>query len=121
MHELSTPKHVVIGLMRQVFVRLHEHSIYVADVIDALHGHAVEITRTRFDDLFRTRPEREVNISVGLFTTVITVLFEFDTQIISAEDFFNLVIATRIPLLTINSFAHYFSTVLWQKELQRNL
>jgi tetratricopeptide (TPR) repeat protein len=119
MDDRLTAKQIVIGLMRQIFVRLHAHNIYVADVIDALRSHGVDITRTRFDDLFMTRPEREVNISVGLFTTVITVLFEFDTQIISAEDFFKLVIATRIPLQPINTFAQYFSTVLWQKELQR--
>jgi len=119
MDDRLTAKQIVIGLMRQIFGRLREHGIYLADVIDALRSHGVDITRTRFDDLFMTRPEREVNISVGLFTTVITVLFEFDTQIISAEDFFKLVIATRIPLQPINTFAQYFSTVLWQKELQR--
>jgi tetratricopeptide (TPR) repeat protein len=119
MDDRLTAKQIVIGLMRQIFGRLREHGIYLADVINALRSHGVDITRTRFDDLFMTRPEREVNISVGLFTTVITVLFEFDTQIISAEDFFKLVIATRIPLQPINTFAQYFSTVLWQKELQR--
>ncbi len=119
MDELLTTKQNVIGLMRQIFGRLREHGIYLADVIDALRVHGVDITRTRFDDLFMTRPEREVNISVGLFTAVITVLFEFDAQIISTEDFFKLVIATRIPMKVVNSFAHYFSTVLWQKELQR--
>jgi tetratricopeptide (TPR) repeat protein len=119
MDDRLTAKQIVIGLMRQVFVRLHKHNIYVADVINALRRNGVEITRTRFDDLFMTRPEREVNISVRLFTTVIEVLFEYDTQIISAEDFFKLVIAMRIPLQPISSFAHYFSAVLWKKELQR--
>ena len=68
MDELLTTKQNVIGLMRQIFGRLREHGIYLADVIDALRVHGVDITRTRFDDLFMTRPEREVNISVGLFT-----------------------------------------------------
>lgn len=46
MDDRLTAKQIVIGLMRQIFGRLREHGIYLADVIDALRSHGVDITRT---------------------------------------------------------------------------
>jgi hypothetical protein len=76
------------------------------------------VSRARFDDMFMTRPDRDTP-SLDVFTAVVAVLFDYDAHIFTAEEMFALMVAVRIPISAVQTFAGYFESVAWQAALQQ--
>jgi len=119
MSELFFDKATTIALMRQAFSRLRSQRIYLADVLQALQQRGIRVSRARFDDMFMTRPDRDIGPSLDVFTAVVAVLFDYDAHIFTAEELFELLVAVRVPISAVQSFAGYFEPAAWQEALQR--
>ena len=119
MSELFFDKTTTITLMRQAFSRLRSQRIYLADVLQALQQRGIRVSRARFDDMFMTRPDRDIGPSLNVFTAVVAVLFDYDAHIFTAEELFELMVAIRVPISAVQSFAGYFEPAAWQEALQR--
>ena len=119
MSELFFDKAKTIALMRQAFVRLRAQRIYLADVLQALQQRGIRVSRARFDDMFMTRPDRDIGPTLDIFTAVVAVLFDYDAHIFTADELFDLMVAVRVPISAVQSFAGYFAPDIWQEALQR--
>jgi hypothetical protein len=119
MSELFFDKATTIALMRQAFSRLRSQRIYLADVLQALQQRGIRVSRARFDDMFMTRPDRDIGPSLDVFTAVVAVLFDYDAHIFTADEFFELLVAVRVPISAVQSFSGYFEPAAWQEALQR--
>ena len=54
-------KQAINTLMRTAILRLHDKHFYVTDILHKLETeYAVSLSRGRFDDLFMTRPTRDI-------------------------------------------------------------
>ncbi len=119
MSELFFDKTKTISLMRQAFGKLRGQRIYLADMLEALQQRGIRVSRARFDDMFMTRPDRDIGPSLDVFTAVVAVLFDYDAHIFTADEFFELLVAVRVPISAVQSFAGYFTPAAWQESLQR--
>ncbi|NBU64009.1 MAG: ATP-binding protein [Chloroflexia bacterium] len=118
MSELFFDKATTITLMRQAFGRLRAQRLYLADVLHALQQRGIGVSRARFDDMFMTRPDRDIGPSLDVFTAVVAVLFDYDAHIFTATELFELMVAVRVPINAVQSFAGYFEPTAWQEALQ---
>lgn len=119
MSDLFFDKTKTIGLMRHAFGQLRAQRIYLADVLQALQQRGIYISRARFDDMFMTRPDRDIGPTLDVFTAVVAVLFDYDAHVFTADAFFELLIAVRVPISAVQSFARYFEPSAWQVALHR--
>lgn len=111
-------KHTIITIMKRAMTRLRAQHIHVPTIVAAIHDSGVDMTRARFDDLFLTRPERDVSASLPVFEAVIGVLFAHDPGILTSQEFFELAIAIRLPLDQFQLFRHYFPQDEWHQAMQ---
>lgn len=116
--ELFYDKAKIIDIMRLVMARLRQQQVFVADVIAALAHRDVVLTRARFDSMYLTRQDRDVPIPLEHFQVLIAVLFDFDADILYADEFMSLAIAIRIPINHVHRYMRYFPTDDWYAALQ---
>lgn len=110
----------IIAIMREVMKRLRKQQRFIPDVIDAMAYRGVVLTRARVDDMFMTRPDRDVIIPHEVMQALIAVLFDFDADILQADEFLALAVATRMPIDQLQRYARYFPKTQWQTALQQH-
>ncbi len=106
-------KPVINTIMKLALKRLRVSNIHVPDVIAAINMRGIALTRARFDDLFLIRPERDSSASCDVFAVVVAVLFSFDAQVLTTNEFFQLAIAMRIPINRYVEFMRFFPKDAW--------
>lgn len=112
-------KPTIIQLMKLALQRLRPHHVLVPDIVTALRRRGIELTRARFDDMFLTRPERDMTAPMPIFAATVDVLFDVHPGIWSAEEFMQLIVAIRVPIDQLQQFNVYFTRQAWQSALQQ--
>ena len=99
---------------RAILKRLRRRKILVDDIVAQINRQQFPLTRSRFIDLFTSRPDR-LSMPVPELTAVfLHVSFAYDAQIVSAAAFIDFADAARLPLRYYGQFSAYFSTHDWQ-------
>lgn len=118
MSEQVYDKAQIIAIMRDVMSRLRKQHVFLPAVIDAMEYRGIVLTRARFDDMFMTRPDRDVIIPLDVFQALIAVLFDFDADIVQADEFLALAVAIRLPIDQLQRYVRYFPQPQWHAALQ---
>lgn len=117
MSDLIYDKPQIIRIMREIMRRLRLKQVFVVDILDAMAQRDMPLTRARFDDMFLTRATRDVHIPLDVFHLFFAIVFDYDADILRADEFLELVNAVRIPINQIQRYQRYFSQKEWQSAL----
>lgn len=111
-------KQAINTLMRTAILRLHDKHFYVTDILHKLETeYAVSLSRGRFDDLFMTRPSRDIVAPLDLFEQVLTVMFGHDPYVLTTNELIQLLIAMRVPLDQLQRYTKYGTRQEWHKHI----
>lgn len=111
-------KPTINTMMKRAMKRLRAVDVHVPDVIAALNAQGIELTRSRFDDLFLMRPERDITASCDLFLRVLAVIFAHHAQALTTSEFFTLAVAMRLPISYFIECMRYFPADEWRQEMR---
>ncbi len=115
-------KHVINTLMRTAILRLHDKRFYVSDILHKLEStYSVSLSRGRFDDLFMTRPTRDIVAPLDLFEQVIAVMFAYDDTVLTTSELVQLLNAMRVPLDQLQRFTKYGNPQEWYSAIHTHV
>ena len=100
---------------KTMLAKLRRKKILVDDVVLAMTKKNIPMTRARFEDLFTTRPKRVTIAAPQVFSSLVTVCFAYDNQVLSAAELINFADAARLPLSMYDDLAIHFTAAVWQE------
>ncbi len=103
--------------MRTVMQRLRKQHVFVPELVHMLAHRGVILKRQQFDDMFLTRAQRDVFIPHHYFQQLVDILFDLHAEILSADEFFQLAIAIRLPIDQFHHYKQYFTNEDWNATL----
>jgi tetratricopeptide (TPR) repeat protein len=112
--DLLFDKQQVITIVKSALRRLRGKRIQVDDVIHQMVDHGVQMTRSRFEDLFTSRPNRINGAPPSTIIALIHAFFTLDNKILSAKDVLTLANATRLPITYCEQLSVHFSHDEWR-------
>lgn len=112
--DLLFDKPQVIAIVKTALRRLRSQKIQVDDVIHQIMQHGVQMTRSRFEDLFTSRPNRINGASPSTIIALIHALFTLDRTILSAKEVLTLVNAARLPIHMCEQLSIHFAHEEWR-------
>lgn len=115
MHDdLLFDKPQVISIVKTALRRLRSKKIQVDDVIDQIIQYGVQMTRSRFEDLFTSRPNRINGAPPNTIIALIHALFALNEGILTAKEVLTLANAARLPIHMCEQLSIHFSHEEWR-------
>lgn len=112
--DLLFDKQQVIMIVKSALRRLRAKKIQVDDVIHQIEQHGVQMTRSRFEDLFTSRPNRINGAPPSTITALIHAFFMLDNKILSAREVLTLANAARLPINYCEQLSVHFANDEWR-------
>ena len=107
-------KQQVITIVKSALRRLRGKKIQVDDVIHQIVQHGVQMTRSRFEDLFTSRPNRINGAPPSTIIALIHAFFALDNKILSAKEVLTLANAARLPINLCEQLSVHFAHDEWR-------
>jgi tetratricopeptide (TPR) repeat protein len=104
----------VITIVKTALRRLRGKKIQVDDVISQMIQQGVQMTRSRFEDLFTSRPNRINGATPNTIVTLIHAFFTLDSKILNAKEVLLLANAARLPINLCEQLSIHFSHDEWR-------
>ncbi len=99
----------IIAMMKTALRRLRKDKITIEQVIEQIEAQGVEMSRTRFEDLFTTRPHRMNGASPQVLIATIHALFQLKNNVLNTQEVIELATATRLPINMLGQIVEYFN------------
>lgn len=112
--DLLFDKQQVITIVKSALRRLRAKKIQVDDVIHQIEQHGVQMTRSRFEDLFTSRPNRINGAPPSTIIALIHAFFALDNKILSAKEVLTLANAARLPINFCEQLSVHFAHDEWR-------
>lgn len=112
--DLLFDKQQVITIVKSALRRLRGKKIQVDDVISQIVQQGVQMTRSRFEDLFTSRPNRINGAPPSAIIALIHAFFALDNKILSAKEVLTLANAARLPINFCEQLSVHFSHDEWR-------
>lgn len=112
--DLLFDKQQVITIVKSALRRLRVKKIQVDDVVSQVVQQGVQMTRSRFEDLFTSRPNRINGAPPSTIIALIHAFFALDNKILSAKEVLRLANAARLPINFCEQLSVHFSHEEWR-------
>jgi tetratricopeptide (TPR) repeat protein len=112
--DLLFDKQQVITIVKSALRRLRAKKIQVDNVIHQIEQHGVQMTRSRFEDLFTSRPNRINGAPPSTIIALIHAFFALDHKILSAKEVLTLANAARLPINFCEQLSVHFAHEEWR-------
>lgn len=112
--DLLFDKQQVITIVKSALRRLRAKKIQVDDVIYQIEQHGVQMTRSRFEDLFTSRPNRINGAPPSTIIALIHAFFVLDHKILSAKEVLTFANAARLPITVFEQLSVHFAHDEWR-------